>query len=101
MDLDGFVMIYTDLYWLIFDYVDLTQAKQPKSKHSQLFHNARLVVDNILEQKRKLDNNNNATTKKKAVSVEPHEAPCQFYSVKCYRQKKKQVFSYVLRNWSW
>ncbi|OEU10740.1 hypothetical protein FRACYDRAFT_246551 [Fragilariopsis cylindrus CCMP1102] len=79
----------------IFDYVDLTQAKQPKSKHSQLFHNARLVVDDILENYR---SNLTGSQKKKAVSaVEPNEAPCQYYSVKCYRQKILQVFSYVLR----
>jgi len=96
----------------IFDYVDLTQAKQPKSKHSQLFHNARLVYDEVLEEKRKytvelkermIQRAANANTKKKAnnklaIPVEPNEAPCQFYSVKCYRQKILQVFSYVLRH---
>jgi hypothetical protein len=82
----------------IFDYVDLTQAKQPKSKHSQLFHNARLVVDDILENKRS-DLIASSNKKARTVSaVEPNEAPCQYYSVKCYRQKILQVFSYVERN---
>ena len=76
----------------VFDYVDLTQAKQPKSKHSQLFHNARLVVDEVLEAKAV-----NATNQKRGIYAEPHEAPCQEYSIGWYRQKILQVFSYVLR----
>mmetsp|Transcript_11490 Transcript_11490/g.29077 ORF Transcript_11490/g.29077 Transcript_11490/m.29077 type:complete len:541 (+) Transcript_11490:185-1807(+) len=80
----------------VFDYVDLTQAKQPKSKHSQLLHNARVVEDEVLEAKRA-----NQTHKKKekwpAYAAEKNEAPCQKYSIECYAQKILQVFSYVLR----
>jgi len=54
----------------IFDYVDITQAKQTRAKHSQLFHNAKLVDD----------------------------APCQKYTISCYRSKIIQVFEYVLKN---
>jgi len=83
----------------VFDYVDLTQAKQPKSKHQQLLHNARIVVDEILEAKR---SNGTAevrklSKRKNARYAEKHEAPCQKYSIECYRQKILQVFSYVLR----
>ena len=80
----------------VFDYVDLTQARQPKSRHSQLLHNARLVVDDVLEAKRA-----NVTLAKKKQSrnnvSEKYEAPCQKYSIECYAEKIKQVFSYVLR----
>ena len=80
----------------VFDYVDLTQALQPRSKHSQLLHNARIVIDDQLESKR------NSTTKTLAQrraqqTAEKYEAPCQGYSIKCYRQKILQIFSYVLR----
>jgi uncharacterized protein YgiM (DUF1202 family) len=52
----------------IFDYVDITQAKQARAVHAQLFHNAH-VIDS---------------------------APCQKYSVACYKEKIIQVFTYVL-----
>ena len=79
----------------VFDYVDLTQAKQPKAKHSQLLHNARLVVDDVLEAKRAKE----PTAKKGKYEspTEKFEAPCQKYSIECYAQKILQVFSYVLR----
>jgi len=76
----------------VFDYVDLTQARQPKSKHSQLLHNARLVIDNELEEKRK-----KPSKKKASKYAEKYEAPCQVYSIGCYREKVLQVFSYILR----
>lgn len=53
----------------IFDYVDLSAVKQGKARHSQLFHNAHLVGN----------------------------APCQVYSVECYRRKILQVFDHVLQ----
>jgi hypothetical protein len=81
----------------VFDYVDLTQAKQPKSKHSQLLHNARLVVDEVLDAKRANDTTSSASKRKASRYAEKHEAPCQTYSIECYRQKVLQVFSYVLR----
>jgi len=75
----------------VFDYVDLTQAKQPKSKHSVLMHNARIVVDEDVDAKLALEN------VKKRRYAEKHEAPCQKYSIECYALKILQVFSYVLR----
>ena len=54
----------------IFDYVDITSAKQTRAKNSQLFHNANLLFD----------------------------APCQKYTISCYRSKIIQVFEYVLTN---
>ena len=79
----------------VFDYVDLTQAKQPKAKHSQLLHNARLVIDDVLEAKRARQPT--AKKKKHESPAEKFEAPCQKYSIECYAQKILQVFSYVLR----
>ncbi|KAG7347416.1 hypothetical protein IV203_016121 [Nitzschia inconspicua] len=53
----------------IFDYVDLSAVKQGKARHSQLFHNAHVLGN----------------------------APCQVYSVECYRHKILQVFDHVLK----
>jgi hypothetical protein len=52
----------------VFDYVDIGSAKQVRSRNSQLFADAALVAD----------------------------APCQFYSIKCYRHKIVQVFRHAL-----
>jgi len=81
----------------VFDYVDLTQAMQPKSKHSQLLHNARLVVDEVVDAKRLNATLRSALRRKASSYAEKHEAPCQKYSIECYRQKVLQVFSYILR----
>ena len=81
----------------VFDYVDLTQAMQPKSKHSQLLHNARLVVDEVLDAKRSNATLSYAQRLKVSHYAEKHEAPCQAYSIECYRHKVLQVFSYILR----
>ena len=81
----------------VFDYVDLTQAKQPKSSHSQLLHNARLVVDEVLEAKRASQTEFTLKEKRHMKTAEKHEAPCQKYSIECYAQKILQVFSYILR----
>lgn len=81
----------------VFDYVDLTQAKQPKSSHSQLLHNARLVVDEVLEAKRAAQTEFTLKEKRHMKTAEKHEAPCQKYSIECYAQKILQVFSYILR----
>ncbi len=81
----------------VFDYVDLTQAKQPKSKHSQLLHNARVVEDEILEAKRANQTEPKKKKTKVAYAAEKNESPCQEYSIECYAQKILQVFSYVLR----
>eukprot|EP00536_Pseudo-nitzschia_multiseries_P017029 jgi/Psemu1/49023/gm1.49023_g len=90
----------------VFDYVDLTKAIQPRSMHSQLLHNARIVVDEDLEARRGGNGNGNGTTRppqtaqeraRARIVSEKYEAPCQKYSLECYRQKVLQVFSYVLR----
>jgi hypothetical protein len=52
----------------IFDYVDLHSSTQEKAQGSQLFHNARLLDD----------------------------APCQRYSVRCYKEKILQVLDHIL-----
>eukprot|EP00531_Pseudo-nitzschia_arenysensis_P002132 CAMPEP_0116115114 /NCGR_PEP_ID=MMETSP0329-20121206/335_1 /TAXON_ID=697910 /ORGANISM="Pseudo-nitzschia arenysensis, Strain B593" /LENGTH=547 /DNA_ID=CAMNT_0003608527 /DNA_START=108 /DNA_END=1750 /DNA_ORIENTATION=- len=71
----------------VFDYVDLTQAKQPKSKHSQLLHNARVVEDEILEAKRANQTDSKKKAKKLAYMAEKNESPCQEYSIECYAAK--------------
>jgi len=84
----------------VFDYVDLTQALQPRSRHTQLLHNARIVIDDQLEAKRNSKTYLAAQTaaqRKSRQLNEKYEAPCQGYSIKCYRQKILQIFSYVLR----
>jgi hypothetical protein len=54
----------------IFDYVDTTSPQQAKTRHSQLYYNAKPL----------------------------QKAPCQKYSVECYRLKILQVFRHVLDN---
>ena len=54
----------------LFDYVDTTAPQQVHSRFSHLYHNARPL----------------------------DQAPCQKYSVECYRLKILQVFRYVLEH---